>query len=585
LLEEKLYPIRGDITLPKFGISPEDLRLLSRDCTIVFNSAATVRFVEPLNISVKNNIYSVGQLIELCNELEHLEAIVHLSTAYSNCHKRDTIYEIFYEPPMRGDQIQASVEKLVEIQNQVHVYPDETDDNTTLERRATSVLEQDDDNRAWSSRSFNRSACKQQKFFHDKVHFPASGGGPNGCTTQKRENGLLASSASSASLLLNNESEPQSPAAGTTDAAAAVVANPQLVATKSDDDATGSYDLLAEFTRIALRMSNRPNTYCLTKAISESYLLDKARSRPDRYLNDKIPVGIVRPSVVCGSWREPLVGMVDNYNGATGAVLALYTGAIQAMPGRGDAVADLVPADLATNMIICAGWFLASTNRTAAAAEPAFEGHKIKPDQGVYLFNFVSGFRNPLKWRQVCSHIAELAYKYPSKFLVRLPSIYFIEAGTLYNIYDALNHKLPAYLSDFVKSKLLGQKCDGRSSAMVSYSRCRQLTQALTPFTSNQWRLCDCNVQALMECLDPVDRDLFHFDVASIDWADYIRSYIIGARIYAMRDEPKNLPMAMSKLRARKHVNSLLTGVMILMAYLLFIRGSQLELALLGALG
>lgn len=609
LLEEKLYAIRGDITLPKFGIGFEDMRLLSRDCTIVFNSAATIRFVEPIDVAVRNNIYSVGQLIEFCNELEHLEALVHLSTAYSNCHKRDTIYEIFYEPPMRGDQIQTAIEKLTELQNQIHVYPETPDESLDSEEvgggGGDGSSERDSrDDQIWIRESSSiRNACKLQKFYPDDVSFPPMNS--NG-SLQREANGHLATSASSASLLLTDESgsskqtmatsgqrQQQQHSTTTTTTAASSASKKK--------DATASYDLLAEFTRIALRMSNRPNTYTFTKAISESYLLDRARSRPDRYLNDKIPVAIVRPSIVGGAWREPTVGLVDNYNGPTGAILSLYTGALQAMPGCGERVADLVPVDMVTNMVICTGWFLATNDGPAALGRRQSAPHsgtnkggqltelganspasKIKQDNGVYVFNFVSGFRNPMQWRWTTELIAVLSYKYPSKFLTRLPSCYFIKAGTFYNIYDAINHKLPAYLMDLVRSKLLGQRCEGRSSAMVGYSRIRQMTDTLTPFTSNQWRLSDSNTQSLFECLDPADRQLFHFDVASINWLNYLRSYIIGSRIYTMQDEPKNVPEAMRMLQRRKHLNGLLTGAMLLLIYFLFVRGGQLESIALG---
>lgn len=461
--------------MPNFGISQDDLRLLSNDCSIVFNSAASIRFIEPIDVAVCNNIFSVGQLVGLCNKLSHLEAIVHLSTAYSNCHKRDTIHEIFYESPLDGHEIQETVSKLKMIQDQPSGWRNRPHGSVNDDRLQSP----------WTD-----SSCKLQQF-----HFDSSS-----------SIGIAGSKPSGA-----------------------------------DDEP----NLLKEFTNIALRRSNRPNTYTLTKAISERYLLDKVRERPDRYLGDKIPVAIVRPSVVGAAWREPNVGLIDNCNGATGAILSLYTGALQAMPGVGQRVADVVPVDMVTNMVLSAGWFLVGQNRAKTET-------RIQQDQGVYLFNFVSGHKNPLHWQTVTDNIARLAYKYPSKSISRLPSSYFIPAGRMYDLYDLLNQKLPAYLVDLVRGKLLGQRLSHKSSSMAAYSRIRQMTDTLAPFTSNQWKFSATNVQLLFDSLSPIDKSVFHFDVGSIDWPRYIQSYIIGARINILGDRPEDVAQGLAFIRRRE---------------------------------
>lgn len=482
---EKLHPIRGDITLPKFGISANDMKLLSAECRIVFNSAATIRFVEPIDMAVRNNIFSVGQLVEFCNGLDHLEALIHLSTAYSNCHKKDTIYEIFYEPPMRGAEILDTIQKLQSIQDKIHVYPDSRPEGCSV----------------------SRDACEQQTFYFDNY------------TSDD-----LISFDSPKSLM-----------------------GEQKKVDRSNGDQR-PYDLLSEFTEIALRRSNRPNTYTFTKAISETYLLDQVKARPDHYLNGKIPVAIIRPSIVGGAWREPMVGLVDNYNGPTGAMLSLYTGALQAMPGDGSRVADVVPVDMVASMVLATGWFLVEQS-SDNDLDKRDDNDSIKPDHGVYLFNFVSGYQNPYHWQTTTDKILETAQRYPSKFLTRLPGSYFIPGGKKYELYDKVNQKFPAFMSDFVRKNLLGQSVEGRNSALMGYSRIKQMTDTLTPFTSNQWKLCDTNTQKLFKKLTQVDKNMFNFDVNSISWNDYTVSYIIGARVYLLKDGPESLPKAMRNFK------------------------------------
>lgn len=65
----KVMAIAGDITRPGLGISDQDLALLVRDVSIVFHSAATVKFDEPLKTSIEFNVLGTRRIIELCHKL------------------------------------------------------------------------------------------------------------------------------------------------------------------------------------------------------------------------------------------------------------------------------------------------------------------------------------------------------------------------------------------------------------------------------------------------------------------------------------------------------------------------------------
>lgn len=73
---QKLLPIEGDITQPELAISPSDRLTLARTVNIVFHSAATVKFDEKLKLSVTINMLGTQRLVELCNRMTNLEALV-----------------------------------------------------------------------------------------------------------------------------------------------------------------------------------------------------------------------------------------------------------------------------------------------------------------------------------------------------------------------------------------------------------------------------------------------------------------------------------------------------------------------------
>lgn len=75
---DKIVPVAGDVTMPGFGISSSDLQLLLDNVSIVFNSAATVRFDEELKEALQTNVKGPRQLLALARQMKHLEVYLSL---------------------------------------------------------------------------------------------------------------------------------------------------------------------------------------------------------------------------------------------------------------------------------------------------------------------------------------------------------------------------------------------------------------------------------------------------------------------------------------------------------------------------
>ena len=72
-LLNKLVPIAGDMSLPSLGVSPSDIKILRDNVSIVFHSAATVKFDETLKSAVEMNLKGTMRLIELVRKLDRLD--------------------------------------------------------------------------------------------------------------------------------------------------------------------------------------------------------------------------------------------------------------------------------------------------------------------------------------------------------------------------------------------------------------------------------------------------------------------------------------------------------------------------------
>ena len=72
----QIVAISGDCSLPSLGISAADRALLSREVSIVFHVAATVRFDEKLKLAVAINVQSPRDIMNLCKEMPKLKVCV-----------------------------------------------------------------------------------------------------------------------------------------------------------------------------------------------------------------------------------------------------------------------------------------------------------------------------------------------------------------------------------------------------------------------------------------------------------------------------------------------------------------------------
>lgn len=83
-LRAKVVPVTIDERQADLGLADEDRRRLLAEVDTIFNSAATVVFDEPLDISVQANVAGPQALLELAQASDRRVDFVHVSTAYVN---------------------------------------------------------------------------------------------------------------------------------------------------------------------------------------------------------------------------------------------------------------------------------------------------------------------------------------------------------------------------------------------------------------------------------------------------------------------------------------------------------------------
>ncbi|PZC70618.1 hypothetical protein B5X24_HaOG215449 [Helicoverpa armigera] len=90
-----------------------------------------------------------------------------------------------------------------------------------------------------------------------------------------------------------------------------------------------------------------PNTYTFSKQLAENVVAEYA---------GKLPVVIIRPSIVISSVEEPVPGWIENFNGPAGLLVACGKGIMRSLYTDPDLIADYMPVDISIKSFIVASW-------------------------------------------------------------------------------------------------------------------------------------------------------------------------------------------------------------------------------------
>ncbi|XP_050668721.1 putative fatty acyl-CoA reductase CG5065 isoform X2 [Leptidea sinapis] len=101
---KKLVPVEGDITAPELGIKSQDEETLINKVSVVFHSAATVKFANTFKTTMDANVGGTRKVLSLSKKLKNINKFVYISTAFSNP-DRLVIDEVLYEPSQRLKEI------------------------------------------------------------------------------------------------------------------------------------------------------------------------------------------------------------------------------------------------------------------------------------------------------------------------------------------------------------------------------------------------------------------------------------------------------------------------------------------------
>lgn len=247
-------------------------------------------------------------------------------------------------------------------------------------------------------------------------------------------------------------------------------------------------------------LGKKPNTYTYTKALAEEYVMKNGKD---------LPIAIIRPSIIISAMKEPSQGWIDSWNGSTGTFGGISSGVMKVMFGSGSNVADLVPLDIVVNLII-----VAATKCKRSSLK---------------VYNCCTGTSNPITCSRAEVIIRKATYKYSLNQLP-FPFMVFTNSRLVYTLLRFILQIVPAFLID-LWSLFNGKK----AIQMKIQHRITRTLDLMKFFMINEWHFEDSNTRELFENMSEEDKNVFNFDLKSIDWNSCIENYVVGIHKYLLK--------------------------------------------------
>jgi len=260
---------------------------------------------------------------------------------------------------------------------------------------------------------------------------------------------------------------------------------------------------LVHFGRARAQSLGWPDIYTFTKAMGERAVEELASAQ-------KLPLSIVRPSIIESALVWPRPGWIEGFKMAEPIILAYGRGAIPEFPGIPEAVIDIIPIDLVVNALL------------AIAVTVPTDGHAY--------YHVCSGSRNPLSYRDLYSNVREYFQHHPlperGRGLVKVPTWNFpgrrrvdaqLRTGErLLDRADKMVSRLPR--SDRVRSVV--RQIDRTRGRLEFVRRYGDLYGA---YAEIEVIYTDPGALGLYRSLPRCDQAEFPFDSGVVDWKYYLQ--------------------------------------------------------------
>ncbi|XP_029168897.1 fatty acyl-CoA reductase 1-like isoform X2 [Nylanderia fulva] len=271
-------------------------------------------------------------------------------------------------------------------------------------------------------------------------------------------------------------------------------------------------------------LNNIPNTYIFSKNLAESVIQEYSLS---------LPCAIVRPSIVMNSWKDPIPGWIDTFNGPIGLMVAGLKGLLRVLFASNCISQNYVPVDTVINTIILVTWKLGLTTFTPAST--------------CFVVNCAFPGEKNVSLREYCNLELKFSENVPLDGIVWKPNTLFTESYVMHYVLTIALHILPAILIDLVLKFLRYRPMILELQRKIYVSN-----RAVRHFMCNEWKFDNTNSQDLMALIPSDDRETFSIDFSDLDVEQIVTNGLLGYKKYLLHENMEKLDEAKTHYKRMK---------------------------------
>jgi HAD superfamily hydrolase (TIGR01490 family) len=302
---------------------------------------------------------------------------------------------------------------------------------------------------------------------------------------------------------------------------------------------------MVEIGKVRAQSLGWPDAYPYTKALGERALVSQ--------YGDRLPITIVRPSIIESALSEPRPGWIRGFRMAEPIIISYARGLLKEFPGVPEGVIDVIPVDLVVAAII------------SVAGEALSDLAEGLPPGGPSVVQVASGVRNPLRYGRMVELIRGWFLEHPLYDAdgqpIVVPEWSFPGRGRVQKQLTRASRAMTLAERLVGSLPLRGRQASWMASLEDRHAladRALGYVELYGAYTETDALYRVDRLLALWDRMDDDDRAVFCLDPGAIDWQHYVRdvhlpSVIEHARV---RTSPGRSTQPSRVERARKAILS-----------------------------
>ncbi|RZC42844.1 NAD binding 4, Sterile, Epimerase, 3Beta HSD, and/or RmlD sub bind domain containing protein, partial [Asbolus verrucosus] len=262
-----------------------------------------------------------------------------------------------------------------------------------------------------------------------------------------------------------------------------------------------------------LLLGDYPNTYTYSKALAEKLVVEQM---------DDLPVIIVRPSIVCPTWQQPICGWINNLQNPMGLFVAAGKGILRSAYINVDCKADFVPVDCVISAIMASTW-----NYLNHSKQDRFI-NMTGPSGYIFTWNDIF---------ETCKRINQT--EVPFNWVIWYPETFTLKSKIIYKIHLYLFQMLPALFIDGILA-ILFQK----PFFYQIQKRLHKGIEVFEKFGTKTWNFSNSTVGKIREKMNIKEMETYKMDGEGFHLRNYLKNCILSIRRNNLNEHDDTLPTA-----------------------------------------